>query len=163
MKNFAITIMVIFIASVNLFAQKKELPKSNQVHILKEYDERYAMLNNYLIENNFIEKENDSIYLFNLLSWKEFDLADSCGIYVFGIKFQEPTFFLFFENRDKSYSIIRKNSLPLILNTTTVFFEQNEIKNMKTQLFYTLSLLKFFDADNEYLIEEKYLSRNWNL
>ena len=88
-------------------------------------------------------------------------MTDSCGIYVFGLKESEPTYFLFFENKDKSYTIIQKNSLPLILNAAVVFFEKNDITDKEIQLFYMLSILKFFDSDNEYLLEEKYLPRDW--
>lgn len=161
MKNFIIAIIIVFcFASVQ--AQHKELPKSGLIKELVKSDSIYLMLNNYLIENNFIEPENNEIYLFNLLSWKEFDLTDSCGMYVFGIKFTDPTLFLLFRNKDKSYSIVKNKSLPLILNKAMMFFDKNDINNKEQQLFFTLSLLKFFNSDNDYLIDEKYLPREWN-
>ena len=151
---------LLLILSYNIYSQN-DLPKTNRVDLLVNYDSTYILLNNYLIDNNYIEKENNTIYLFNMLSWNEFDLTDSCGIYVFGLKESEPTYFLFFENKDKSYTIIQKNSLPLILNAAVVFFEKNDITDKEIQLFYMLSILKFFDSDNEYLLEEKYLPRDW--
>ncbi|MBI9036217.1 MAG: hypothetical protein JEZ03_17290 [Bacteroidales bacterium] len=151
---------LLLILSYNIYSQN-DLPKTNRVDLLVNYDSTYILLNNYLIDNNYIEKENNTIYLFNMLSWNEFDLTDSCGIYVFGLKESEPTYFLFFENKDKSYTIIQKNSLPLILNAAMVFFEKNDIEDKEIQLFYMLSILKFFDSDNEYLLEEKYLPRDW--
>jgi len=160
MKVCLFLVFTIFLCN-QINAQNGELPKTNKVHLLAQYDSIYVILNNYLIDNNYIEKENNTIYLFNLLSWQEFDLTDSCGIYFFGIKFQEPTLFLFFQNRDKSYTILQKNSLPLILNCLTVFFEKNDIYDKDVQLFYTLSLLKFFNSNNRYLLEEKYLPRDW--
>lgn len=150
----------LLILSYNIYAQN-DLPKTNRVDLLVDYDSTYILLNNYLIENNYIEKENNTIYLFNMLSWNELDLTDSCGIYVFGLKESDPTYLLFFENKDKSYTIIQKNSLPLILNTAVVFFEKNEIDDKEIQLFYMLSLLKFFDSDNEYLLQERFLPRDW--
>lgn len=150
----------LLILSYNIYSQN-DLPKTNRVDLLVNYDSTYILLNNYLIDNNYIEKENNTIYLFNMLSWNEFDLTDSCGIYVFGLKESEPTYFLFLENKDKSFTIIQKNSLPLILNAAVVFFEKNDITDKEIQLFYMLSLLKFFDSDNEYLLEEKYLPRDW--
>lgn len=157
-----IIFFLVILSTELLNAQQIEPPKCGLMEILMKYDSTYIILNDYLIENNFADSDNNVLYLFNLYSWNEFDLADSCGIYVFGLKESDPTYFLFFENKDKSYIIIQKNSLPLILNTAIVFIEKNEIEDKEVQLFYILSLLKFFDSDNEYLIEEKYLSRDWN-
>jgi hypothetical protein len=120
------------------------------------------MLNNYLIQENYAAKDNNTLYLFNLYSWVEYDLSDSCGIYVFGLKESDPVYFLFFENKDKSYIILGKQSLPVIMNTAIVFFEINGIKEKESQLVYVLSLLKFFNIDNDCLIKEKYLSSDWN-
>ncbi len=159
-KQILILILIIFAARF-LVAQQRELPKSGLMEVLEKYDSTYVMLNNYLIENNFADKDNYILYLFNLYSWKEFDLSDTCGIYVFGLKESDPTYFLFFKNKDLTHTIIQKNSLLLILNTAIVFFEKNEIEDKEVQLFYTLSLLKFFDSNNEYLLNEKYLPREW--
>ncbi len=49
-----------------------------------------------------------------------------------------------------------------MLNAAIVFFETNEIYDKEIQLFYTVSLLKFFNSENGYLINEKYLSRDWH-
>lgn len=161
MRTLLFTLLISFYALGVVLAQQKELPKSGLMKVLEKYDSTYVMLNEYLINNDYADKDNYILYLFNLYSWQEFDLSDTCGIYVFGLKESDPTYFLFFENKDKSYTIIQKNSLSLILNTANVFFEKNEIVDKEIQLFYMLSLLKFYDSNNEYLLEEKYLPRDW--
>lgn len=160
MKNFLT--MLFFFKLLIVVAQNNELPKTNQVHLLKQFDVRYEMLNNYLIQENYAPQNNDALYLFNLYTWNEFDLSDTYGIYVFGLKESDPSYFLFFENKDKSYLIIQKNSLPLILNAAIVFFEKNDIQDKETQLFYTLSLLMFYNSNNGYLLNEKILPRDWH-
>jgi hypothetical protein len=161
MKTQIYTLMVLLFLANSILAQEKVLPKTNQVHKLIKIDSTYAMLNNYLIRNNYAAKDNDLIYLFNLLSWKEYDLTDSCGIYVFGLKESEPTYFLFFVNKDRSYSIIEKNSLDLILHSAVDYFKMNNIIDKKQQLLYSYSLIKYFNTQNEYLIEDNILPHGW--
>lgn len=163
MKNTIYLYLLFSIIFCNcLIAQNEKQGSTNKVNILGKDDSTYFFLNNYLINNNYIEKENNTIYLYNLLSWKEYDIADSCGIYFFGIEYQEPLFLLFFQHRDKSYSILKKITLPIILNELTVFFKKNDLQDKRIQLFYALSLLKFFDTSNNYLLEERYLPRDWH-
>ena len=161
MKTQIYTLMVLLFLANSIFAQEKVLPKTNQVHKLIKIDSTYAMLNNYLIRNNYAVKDNNLIYLFNLLSWKEYDLTDSCGIYVFGLKESEPSYFLFFKNKDKTYSIVERNSLDSILSKALVFFRENDVIDKKQQLLYSYSLIKYFNTQNEYLIEDNILPRAW--
>ena len=159
-KIFIIGVIILF-SVINVFSQKNELPKTNKVSVLGKYDSTFLMLNKYLINNNYVDKNNNTIYLFNLLSWEEFDLSDTCGIYVFGVKSSDPSYFLFFENRDKSYSIILKDSLVLILETALIFFQKNEINNEKQQLVYTYSLIKYYNTINTFLLENECLPHSW--
>ena len=161
MKKIKYLILILFSLPFLAFAQEKKLPKTNRVDELVKIDTTYAMLNNYLICNNYIEKENTTIYLFNLLSWNEFDLTDSCGIYVFGINFSDPTYFLFFANKDKTYSIIKDNALDSILAQTLLFFKKNSISDKRQQLIYSYGLIKYFNSKNEYLIDDKILPHEW--
>lgn len=159
-KIFIIGVIILF-SVINVFSQKNELPKTNKVSVLGKYDSTFLMLNKYLIDNNYVDKNNNTIYLFNLLSWEEFDLSDTCGIYVFGIKSSDPSYFLFFENRDKSYSIILRDSFELILETALIFFQKNNINNEKQKLLYTYSLIKYFNTTNTFLLENECLPHGW--
>ncbi len=161
MKKLKDLIVILCFLPFFAFAQEKRLPKTNQVDKLVKIDTTYAMLNNYLICNNYIEKGNPTIYLFNLLSWKEFDLTDSCGIYVFGINFSDPTYFLFFVNKDKTHSIIKDNALDSILGHALIFFKKNSISDKSQQLIYSYGLIKYFNSKNEYLIDDKILPQEW--
>jgi hypothetical protein len=115
-----------------------------------------------LTDNNGIEKDNNTIFLFNLLTWNTNEFTHSKpGIYIFGIKFSDPIYYILFYNNDQTYSISNGESINLLFNDLTVFFVKNDIDE-QDKLFYTLGILKHLNVINDYPIEEKLLPRDWN-
>jgi len=146
------------------YSQENNQVKSNLVKDLIQVDSTYSLMNNYLVQNNWVDKdENYPFYLFNLISYKEFDLSGSYGIYVFGIKYSDPLYCLIFINFDKTYCFVPDNSLSVILEQLTHFYKYNSITNKKKQLTITLSLLKYFNAYNRYLLDDKVLPHKWDI
>ena len=160
--NRYILLTMLLIISFRGLSQGIEIPKTNKVSVLSKYDSIFVTLNDYLIENVGIEKDNNTIFLFNLLTWNtnEF-IQDKPCIYIFGIKFSDPIYYVFFYNHDRTYSINNGQSVVLLLNELTVFFIKNDI-NAEDQLFYSFGILKHLNTINGYPIKENLFPRNWH-
>lgn len=157
-----IIITLLITCSYTVFSQSLKKAKSNLINDLIQFDSSYKILDNYLKEKNWIDnKENYPMYVFNILSYEENDMNPECGIFIFGIKYDEPVYCFFFKNKDDSYEIDEGNSLSTTLERTIFFFKKNEIKSKKEQLEYILSVVKYYNSKSGYILENECLPNKW--
>lgn len=157
-----IIISLLITSSHTAFSQSLMKAKSNLINDLIQFDSSYKILDNYLKEKNWVDKkENYPLYVFNILSYEENDINSECGIFIFGIKYDEPVYCFLFKNKDKSYEIDEGNALSTTIENTIKFFKTNKIKSEKEQLEYILSVLKYYNSKSYYILENECLPHKW--
>lgn len=163
--NFKKQILLIIILSnsISTYSQLLENTKSNLINDLIQYDSTYKILDNYLKEKNWVDKnENYPMYTFNILTYKENDINSELGIFIFGIKYSDPLYCFYYKNKNNSYIIDSGESFTKTLQNTLEFINTNEIKSPKDQLEYILSIVKYYNSRNDYIIKNDCLPHKWN-